>query len=279
VTKFNASIKYAGVGRTNYIWGDRRFSGLSDHPNHLGYTILICVPIVIYFMSRMRHKWIPSGALIVLALGLLPTGSRAAQALAPVFAVAAILCIPKESRGPAVRAASVTVFAAISIAAVSLFTILADKRANIWRITGAGADAAQGANDDRIKVFKQAWTDWQTYPVFGAGIRHVVEAHNIALQLLAAGGIVLFGAMAVYFFCVLRDCLRLWKHGVVIARFLLLSVVAWLVFGLVENQLTDPELYFNIGCVAALSVTTALAATPNRLVANKPLAPLATSSS
>lgn len=236
----------------SYSWSDRRFSGLSDHPNNLGYTILISLPFVIYFMSRMRYKWIAGLALIIMAGGLLATGSRSAQGLAPLCILVALLCLPNKRA--AARAVAATLVTMVGLGAVLLFTVLSERQSDVWRFSGDGAGGAGRANEARLTLFKQALNDWQTYPIFGAGIRHVTEAHNITLQLLAAGGVVLTAGMILYFGFILRDSWRLVRGGDFFARFLLISIATWLIAGQAGTYLTGPEMYYTVGCVAALVV-------------------------
>jgi hypothetical protein len=61
--------------------------------------------------------------------------------------------------------------------------------------------------------------------------------------------------MSIYWFAMLRDCWRLSGVGVVYARFLMISIGAWLALGLVENQLTERGVYFTVGCIAGLAST------------------------
>lgn len=243
------------VGRTfGYIWGSGRFPGLSDHPNSLGFTILISLPFVIYFMSRTDRKWIPGIALMLLTGGLLASGSRSAQALAPVCLLAAVLWLPNK-RGT-VRATSFSLAATLGIATVLLYTALADKKSELLRFFGSGAEVARrGGDSERLALIKVAWNEWKAYPIFGGGLRQITEAHNILLQLLASGGVVLAAGMVIYFIWILRDCWSLVTHGEVFARFLTISISAWMAFGFVGNQLTGREMYFTVGCVAALIVT------------------------
>jgi hypothetical protein len=261
VTHVAGNLAYSGFGRTTvYVWDARRFSGLEDHPNHLGLSILISLPFVIYFMSRMRRRWIPGIALIMLAGGLLASGSRGPQAVSLLCVLAAVLCLP--NRRKTVRAISFSVLTTIGLGLVLLYTILAGQRSKLLRFTGAGAEQARSGDTERLVLLKQGWNDWKTYPVFGAGIRHISEAHDIFLQLLAAGGVVLAVGMLVYFFCIVRDCWRLVRHGIDFSRFLMISIATWLTYGIVLNQLTEGELYFTVGCVAALVVTTNLSGSP-----------------
>jgi hypothetical protein len=76
------------------------------------------------------------------------------------------------------------------------------------------------------------------------------------MQLLAAGGVVLTVGMLAYFFFILRDCWLFSRDGNILARYLMISIATWLVLGIVENEMIDRQLYFTVGCVAALAATT-----------------------
>jgi hypothetical protein len=256
-THIAENLAYNGFGKnTVYAWDGQRFSGLEDHPNHLGLSILISLPFVIYFMHKVRRRWIPGIALLVLAGGLLASGSRGSQALSVLVVLGAVLCLPRKREIARIIAGSA--LAAAGIGVVLLFTVLSEERSRLLRFTGTGAESARSGDAERWAFLRQGWLDWQMYPWFGAGLRHINEAHNIYVQLLAAGGIVLALSMMTYFALVIRDCWRLSCYGNDFARFLLLSIATWLTYGVILDQLTDRELYFTIGCVAALVVTTTL---------------------
>jgi len=245
----------------DYRWGERQ-AGLSDHPNMLGMVCVISLPLVIYFMSRQRWTWLAGAAFIAIYGGLLASGSRGAQAISLLTVLVAVLWLP--SKRTAVRTLSVSVLIMILAGAVLLSTVLAQYRNWFLRFTGGGQPyEAQSSNENRLGLLVQAWAYCQRYPLFGARIRHIGEAHNIYLQLLAAGGVVLAAGMLAYLFCILRDCWRLSNRGIVLARFLLISVGTWLILGGLQNQLVDRELYFTVGCVAALVTATG---SPARLV-------------
>jgi O-Antigen ligase len=234
-----------------YIVSSRQMNGLTSHPNTLGLTAAISIPIVIYFMSTMRWKWVGAIALIVLFGGIIASGSRGAQAVAPLSALAAALWMPNKRS--LMRLLSITVLGVV-VAGILLFvSVPRDVRQGVFRLMQYRSQGNAESNAERLTVFRNSLADWQSYPIFGAGIRHIVEAHDIYLQLLAAGGIVLAMAMLIYWFCVLRDCWRLSNLGIAYARFLMISIGTWLALGIVENSIADRYLYFTIGCVAGLA--------------------------
>jgi hypothetical protein len=240
----------------DYRWGERQ-SGLADHPNMLGMVCVISLPMVIYFVSRKRWTWISGMAFIALSAGLFVSGSRGAQAISVATVLASVLCLQAKRTAIRTLAASVSIMNVAGV--LLLFTILAEDRRWFFRFTGGGdLDEAQRSNESRVGLLEQAWMDFQRYPLFGTGIRHVSEAHNIYLQLFAAGGVVLAAGILTYVICILRDCWRLWSRGIIFARFLMVSIGAWLILGVAQNQIVDRELYFTVGCVAALVAATNL---------------------
>jgi O-antigen ligase len=115
--------------------------------------------------------------------------------------------------------------------------------------------ASLGSNDERVFLHAQAWNDFKNYPIFGIGIKHIAEAHNIYLQMMSAGGSVLVAGMLIYWFGTLRSCWVAKRSGEALGAYLMVSVIAVLVIGVLENQLTDRYLYYTIGCAAALAAT------------------------
>lgn len=230
--------------------GGTRMNGLTDHPNTLGITAAISIPIAVYFATTMRRTWIPIVAVVLLLGGILASGSRGAQAVAPVCALASVFSIPKgESTG---RIRSVAALATVLGGLVVAAALPARVRTGLLRTISGSPDSA-GSNSERLRLFRAAVADWQAHPIFGSGIRHLVEAHNVYLQFLASGGLVLAMAMLVYFFLIFRACRRSSREGFVFARFLMISFGTWLVLGLVENAIADRYLYYAVGSIAALS--------------------------
>lgn len=230
--------------------GGVRMNGLTDHPNTLGITVAISVPVAVYFLATMQRKWIPAVSLVLLFGGILASGSRGAQAVTPLCALASVFCIPKGRSVGRIR--SIAIIGMIVGGVVALLALPTQVRQRLFRAFSGSSDAA-GSDSERLRLFRAAIADWQAHPVFGSGIRHLVEAHNIYLQFLASGGLVLAMAMLVYFLLILHDSWQLSSQGLIYARFLMISLGTWLVLGLVENAIADRYLYYAVGSIAALS--------------------------
>jgi hypothetical protein len=237
----------------NTVDSSNRMPGLTDHPNSLGFTAVVSIPIVVYLMGTMRRRWIATIMLIALLGGVLASGSRGAQVVAPLAVLVSFLW--SATKRPSMRFISISALAVIVAGLVAVFTLPAHIRESVLRITSLTSIVSAGNASDtgRLTLLGDALFDWRLYPIFGGGIRHIVEAHNIFVQLLASGGLVLFGAMVVYWLAMMRDCVLLSRLGFGYPRFLMVSIGAWLVLGLVENQLTERGVYFTVGCIAALA--------------------------
>ncbi len=239
-----------GIG---YASNNLRQPGLTEHPNTLGFTCVISIPFVVYFISTVKRKWqwLPALAFIILLGGVAATGSRGAQVMVPVVLLGSFLFV-KNKRETA-RTVALAVSGALLVAVTLLITVLpANIRDDLYRF-GSSTSATQNSNDDRLILLRLAVGDFSRYPIFGAGIRHVVEAHNIYLQILAAGGVVLGIAMLVYWGAILFDCWTLGRLDNSFGYYLLISIIAWMILGAIENQLTDRHFYYTVGCIAAIS--------------------------
>lgn len=237
----------------NVTASNRQF-GLTNHPNTLGLTCVLAMPMAMYFLNTTRRRWIPGIAVVVLLAGTVASGSRGAQAAVPLAALAALLLLPNRRR--LIR--QLTFVAGITLAAgaaVGIMVASAGLPERLWEIVrfGAGASATTSESDaGRDLAMSQAIDDFRSCPVFGLGLRHIIEAHNIYIQLLAGGGLVLLIAMLFYWSSAMIDAWRLHRWGESLGVPLLVSISGWLTLGVIENQITDRYLYYTIGCVAAL---------------------------
>jgi hypothetical protein len=253
LTHISLSLGYQGISL--------RQVGLTTHPNMLGVVCVIAAPFGVFFVGTAQRNWIPAVGLFLLGAGSLVSGSRGAQLMFPVAIVATILLVPQRKR--IVQRLSATVVVVLVIGGIGLVVT-----GKTGVITGAfddilrfgGGQTATDSDSDRFVLARQALNDFGDSPYFGIGVRHIVEAHNIYLQIISAGGICLAVGMLLYWIGALRAGFMLKRRGDVLASSLLVSIVMWLLVGVIENQLTDRLLYYGIACVAALVGTQAAAA-------------------
>jgi O-antigen ligase len=240
--------------------GGRQF-GLTNHPNTLGLTCAITIPFAVYFLHTAPRKWLARVAIVVLLGGALASGSRGAQVAAPLAAVATVMFLP--NRRISMRQLGIIVGAGL-LAGIAIGSVVAPDRLTELVRFGSGDIQGAGKSDAvRSIVLNQAIDDFLRFPLFGLGLRHLVEAHNIYVQLLASGGLILLLSMLCYWGGAVSDARSLYKSGESIALPLMVSISTWLVLGVVENQITDRYLYYGIGCVAALVGVRARKPTPH----------------
>ncbi len=235
---------------------ETRSLGLTFHANFLGVTCVIAIPLALYFIDfvRWKWKWLPALALICLFGGVLASGSRGAQVAAVLAAAAAVLIAPKGNRNFVQSLLGLGLAGVVVLAFAQIF--LGDVLSALVRFGGGTGSMDVGTSDQtRTRLTAQALEDFQDYPVAGLGMKSITNAHGIYLQLLQAGGMILFIGLVVYWIWCLVDGFRLQRMGHPVARYLMVSICAWLVLGLIENQLTDRMLYYTVGCIAALSAT------------------------
>lgn len=233
-------------GTDNYT---SRQSGLSVHANMLGFTSALSIPLMMYFLVSAKRKWPPAIGMPILFAGVVLSGSRAVQAASLVILLICTLLSPNKRA--AVRQLAVTIGVTAATVSVALFVLNPKVFKDLFRI--GETNETVGSDTSRLLLAKEALRDIQQYPVLGLGLKHIVEAHNIYLQLFAAGGILLAIPVLFYWGFIVRDCLLLTHRGVGLAPYLGVYMLVWLVVGVVENQLTDRLLYYAVGCIAALA--------------------------
>lgn len=232
-----------------YQSNNSRQIGLAGHPNTLGIVCVFAAPIAVYFIGESRRKWIPCIALMLLFCGVLLSGSRGAQAILPLGLLLATYF--SAHRKQILGWLTGVIVCGMVVGAVILETLAHGTLEEVFRFKTSAANLSGDAG--RLILVTQAWHDFKQFPIFGVGIKHIAEAHNIYLEVLSTGGIVLAIGMFVYWLGTIHSCRVARRRGELLASFVMISILAWLLVGVVENQLTDRYLYYTVGCVAALA--------------------------
>lgn len=236
----------------------QRQTGLSDHPNTLGLVCAIAAPFAVYFISESRRRWLPCVALVLVFGGVVASGSRGAQVVFPVAVLFAIFVSPHRKKVAGWLAA--TLAAAIIAGSTVLMKLVPGILDKLFRFepgaTLPGASTSLQSDAERTHLATQALFDFKNHPFFGIGIKHITEAHNIYLQMMSGGGVVLVAGMLIYWFGTFRSCWLVRRRGEPLGLYLMITVVVWLIIGALENQLTDRFLYYTVACAAALAATT-----------------------
>jgi O-antigen ligase len=178
------------------------------------------------------------------------SGSRAGAVTALFAVLVTVLLVPRLRRSlPAV----VPIVGMLGIL-VLFFSNLSPQVAQKVRLSGSAATVAAS---DRQRSFAAtlALKDVQARPLEGVGFAVIDDAHDIYLQLLAAGGIIMFASFLFYVAGAARIAVRLAagpEHDLPLA--LGCSLMVWLLNGFVGNQVTDRYIFVPVGLLLALSL-------------------------
>lgn len=156
--------------------------GLTTHPNHLGLACLLAAAMALGFAlgDRPRARRVALLSLVPLVGALVASGSRAA--LLGFFVMVPTVAALTHRIQLAMRAVAVAaVFAVAALAGV--VDVPADT--GLARFFG---EAASESNALRIEHLSTSIDRFERHPLTGEGFEFAQEAHNIYLQVLAAGG-------------------------------------------------------------------------------------------
>jgi O-antigen ligase len=250
------------VTGVDYALADR-FSGLAAHPNHLAIAAAMAIPVAISrFSSASRQGGRNRSVLyatvsVVLVLGVLMSGSRAGLVVG-IIAAAAMVGVPLRDSNSRLRAV-------VLVAATLLIVMIAATKLAGGGNLFIGADRVLqptsgelASNTGRQQSVSIAVSEFAEHPIMGVGFSESRSALNIYLQLLQAGGILGLAAFAAALGGALRACIRLARGGLSslrdrhMAAALSIALLAWLVFGLVQNPIYDRFLYVPMGFALAL---------------------------
>lgn len=228
--------------------GNGRILGLATHPNHLGIASALSVGVALGLMfstPRTLHKVLGGGALVLLGLGVVMSGSRAAA----VGAAACIAIVLVSTRSWRLLAwGSVAVVAAAALV-FSGTVDLGDQNA----LTRLGGDqSSRLSNVERGKAFDQALDSIAENPLTGGGFASAKAAHSIYLQLWVSAGILglvfIFGVGIV----VVRVLLEARAAGDLLSIGLAAGYIGYLVAGIASNQLWDRYIWLHLCLLLAL---------------------------
>jgi hypothetical protein len=121
------------------------------------------------------------------------------------------------------------------------------------RLTGNSGDSVSGSNYVRSAVGAQGMRDFWHSPIDGVGMQVAAEAHNVYIQALASGGLLMFtGYLTFVLGGLLRAVAAMRSHP--IAYPLFVSAVCGAVLATVENSLVDRLAYVALSLIAVLAV-------------------------
>jgi O-antigen ligase len=223
-----------------------RAPGFTNHPNVLAGASVYAVPVAAWLVASTAPRLRNVGLVLLpgLVLGIYASGSRGG-AICLVFAVA--LCMTFLPQYRKVIAFGLAIFGIIAAGLVAITPDLGHKLLKAVRLAGNSGPS----NSGRIGVLKQGLHDFEHSPVWGIGLHVIDEAHNVLVQALASGGLILFfaflGAQAGSALAAarLRDVDPLGAP-------LLVTVLVGFAFGNLENTLTEPFVWVPAAVIVGL---------------------------
>ncbi|WP_433803072.1 O-antigen ligase family protein [Actinomycetospora sp. CA-084318] len=248
-----------------------RQAGLTAQPNHLALSVGLAAPVAVWFLlsTRGRERLLWAGATAVMGGGLFVSGSRGGLVVA-LGAVGVALLVDRLGRRLLLPLAGAAVGAGTLL--VAFFPTMLDRLGRELRLTGA--ESAAESDAIRARIHAQALLDIEHSPLRGIGLHVMTEGHSIYLQLGASGGALLFLGFVATAVGALADGGAIARAGgpaAGLARALVVAFGAWLVVGVVENQIADLYLYVPLALLAGLAVTVgARPATPAPTLVRSP---------
>jgi hypothetical protein len=243
-----------------------RDAGLTLQPNHLSVSLVLVLPVILSWLRRNTPSRAAAWpALAIVAYGLYTTGSRGGIA-GMLLALAVTGLFVQHLRTTLLRIS-------MAIALVSLvgYRYVADVVRQVLinnRLTDNPTAAL--SNSERARAIGQGWDDFLHSPLHGIGFSYVSQAHEVHLQMLAAGGLLGLMGYLLYVLGVLKSLRAAMTADRLLGGALAASFVTWLLLGFTQNQLTDRYLYVPVGLLLALA---SLSARERKLGWGQPLEP------
>jgi O-antigen/teichoic acid export membrane protein len=247
---------HIGLSVTHVPLLNGRAPGFTNHPNILAGASVYGVAIAAWLMASQTRRLRNIGLILLPGLvgGIYASGSRGGV-LTLVLAVALCMTfLPQYRRAIAFGLALFGILVAI---AFGLNPDLGHKLLVATRLAGNTG----GSNSGRIAVLTQGFRDFEHSPVWGVGLHVIDEAHNVVVQSLASGGVILCAAFLVTQIGSAVSAARL--RGVdPLGAPLFVTVVVGFAFGNLENTLTEPFVWVPAALIVAILAQRAAAPPP-----------------
>ncbi|MCW3017145.1 MAG: hypothetical protein JWO02_4237, partial [Solirubrobacterales bacterium] len=256
VNGFVAVADYSGFQIGPTPLSGTRASGLTIHPNYLALTATIAIPLAMLWLARADVRWRLAGMFAVptLVVSVYASGSRAGAVTAVMAVALTAVALPRLRRSLAVVLPVLGMLGVV----VLVFTSTGDHILSQVRISGGGDTA--GSDYQRSYVASVAIEQIKARPLQGVGFSVIADAHDIYLELLAAGGAIVLASF--FLFCgglvaaTTRGLRGLLRNEVTAAA---IAVGLWLVNGILDNQVADKYLYVVPGVLIAMGRVSARA--------------------
>jgi O-antigen ligase len=196
---------------------------------------------------RLRSRVWALGVLMALLIGLYASGSRGG------FAVGAGALLLSFAIMPAYRRILPTLLLMLGGVAALAFVLkpgLGHKLLQAVRLAG-NTGSAKGSDTVRSEVAHQGWMDFQHSPIDGVGMQVAEQAHNVYLQALASGGLMLFICYIVFVLSGLAKSFNRISWDPLAYPFFV-AALSGALLAAVENALVDRLAYVPLALIAAM---------------------------
>lgn len=246
-----------------------RYFGLTVHPNTLSLTAFLSYPLLIAKMTDPRRVITFFPLLILLAFGVLLSGSRVGLVGLALAVGLSLIFNPQVRRAvfaPDMRV-RVTLIAGVIVSLILLFLVPIHSYTKdpTQRKGGAAtiersdpfSSSSKESNTLRWQYVEDSIDYIRDRPVPGYGFQWIQTSHSLYLQLLLAGGILaligylilMFGYLGTAFRLVGRVPDEVWGTAVALT----ISIFVYMFCGIVGNGILDRYLYLPVALVLAMS--------------------------
>jgi O-antigen ligase len=225
-----------------------RAAGFTVHPNFLAATCVISTAFALWLLTRRPAVRVGAAIMLVpLLLGIYSSGSRGGAAVLVFTLLLSVVVLPEFRR----HLSSIALFAGVGVAILFVATpSLGTTILSAVRLQNGG-ESVVGSDAVRTIVRQQGISDVKESPVYGVGMQVAAEAHNVYLQALAAGGVLLFTGFIIFLLGAISTAIRLIRQEP-FARALAIASISSAVLSSVENSLVDRLVYVPMALIAAL---------------------------
>jgi hypothetical protein len=217
-------------------FGQGRSLGLTNHPNHLGFSMLLAIALAVGTLGSRSalQRIVTIAALPLLTLALLASGSRAALVGLAAWGIVTV-ALSHRIRTPALVLGSLTL---IGLALVLPGTVDSGPSALSRTLAPSNLEAASTA--ERASNFDNALAKIAERPVTGHGFADALTFHSVPLQFMVVAGILGLAAVVVALLAVGRMVSVAWRRETsLICRSSVAGIVGALLALLVSNQIFD----------------------------------------
>jgi hypothetical protein len=245
------SVLHTSIGAklSRAVLRGARQPGFANHPNFLAATEVFTVAFALWLLASTNRRDRIIGALVLPGIlgGVYASGSRGGTLCLMISMALCVVLIPRYRKHLPPITLGALVLAGIA------FAVIPSLGKAVLKVTrlGAGGSDVQGSDLIRSLVHKQGGLDFRHSPFDGVGLQVAAEAHNVYLQTLAAGGLILAACFVLYLLGAMFAAFKLLPDES-IAQPLLATLIAAAVFSAAENTLTDRFVYVPMGILVAV---------------------------